>query len=278
MRRKRHKEDSLRPVTLAVDIGNSTIGAGLFMGDNLTVWKFDTFPLMPVSRYREEFGKLLSKKKVDNRAERGVISVIISSVVPGHTERVRSALRGLVGKEPLIVSAEDVKQLKFGIKSPGETGADRIAASVAAAEMFGAPVAVVDFGTATTVNFVGRGRGRSGLFKGGAILPGLGLMAQALSTGTARLPDVTRLIGRGGSRSSSTEGAILSGITLGTAGAVERIIEDAERMEGKKYKVVFTGGYAGAVKAVMRREVVVEPELVLRGLKLICMSLEKTPC
>jgi type III pantothenate kinase len=244
---------------LAVDIGNSTIRLGVFDGA-LTVHKLDTYPLMPPSSYLEALRSAVGEKGMDKPPE----GIVISSVVPGHIEALREAARGLSGAEPLLVGPELDTGLRFDVLSPEELGSDRIAASVAAAELYGPPVVAVDFGTATTVNFVGRGN----VFKGGAILPGPGLMKQSLSAGTARLPEISlkrppSAIGR------DTEGCILSGVICGSAGAVERIITAAEDEEGERYGVVVTGGHLEFVLSFMSRVDGLEPELTLKGLKLI---------
>lgn len=244
---------------LAIDIGNSTIRIGVF-NRLLTVRKLDTHPLMPPPSYLEALKGAVREKGMDKPLD----GIVISSVVPGHTEAVMEAARGLAGTEPLLVGPELDTGLLFNVLSPGELGSDRIAASAAAAELYGPPVVVVDFGTATTVNFIDRGN----VFNGGAILPGPSLMKRSLSTGTARLPEVAlkrppSAIGK------DTEGGILSGVICGSAGAVERIITAVENEEGEIYGVVVTGGQMEFVLPFMSRVDGVEPELTLKGLKLI---------
>jgi|Deesub1362A_J573_1020465.scaffolds.fasta_scaffold00183_29 type III pantothenate kinase len=244
---------------LAIDIGNTSINVGLFV-DGLIVHKLNTRPLRSPLWYRNELESILKMEGIDKAPE----GVVISSVVPGHTEVVKEGVRKLSGKEPLVVSPQVVKGLKLDIKSPEELGADRLTASFAAVRLFGAPVAVVDFGTATTVNFVGSGN----VYKGGAILPGIGLMSRALWSETAKLPkvEVTRASSALG---KNTADCILSGIIYGTAGAVERIISEVEELEGEQYKVAATGGFLEVVLPNLKRVDFVEPALVLKGLKII---------
>lgn len=248
---------------IAIDIGNSSINIGFFNGEELIVRKMDTYPLLPPSGYSD-----FLEKSMDKAAWGRVTSVIITSVVPGHTPVVEEGAKKLTGKEPLIAGHSDFRWMRFSVEAPEEVGVDRLAGAAAAARLFGPPVAVVDFGTATTVNFVGGG----GVFKGGAILPGVKLMGSALSSGTARLPGL--MLTAEGKKAvtplgKDTEGAILSGILLGTAGAVERIIAGVEAEEGEIYKVAVTGGYMKFVLPHLKRVDFTEPALVLKGLKIV---------
>jgi type III pantothenate kinase len=248
---------------LAIDIGNSYIKIGLFANgaDRPETARVRTHPERGASGYGEVLRGVIKERGIDATAPMGVV---ISSVVPGHTEDMKLAAEELTGREPLLVGPGALGGLRLDIKDPEGLGPDRIASAVAAAEILGTPVAVVDMGTATTVDFIGRG----GVFKGGAIMPGLGMMSSALSRETAGLPEV------GPKRPGSvfgkdTPGCILSGIVFGTAGAVERFIKEAEATEGQGYMVAATGGYLEYVKPWMRRVDAFEPDLTLLGLELI---------
>lgn len=192
------------------------------------------------------------------------VGIVISSVVPGHTGAVVEAARLLSGREPLVVGPAVDTGMGLDVDNPEELGADRLAASVAAAEILPPPLVMVDFGTATTVNYVAEGK----VFRGGAILPGLGLMARSLSAGAARLPE-TAVRRPGAALGRNTEDCIVNGIVRGTAGAVERIIRDIERAEGRSMGTVATGGFAPVVLPLFERECVLEPDLALKGLVLI---------
>lgn len=239
---------------IAIDIGNSLINIGFFTERGLTVQMVDTYPLLKPSGYMT-----LINKDLDRTPE----GVIISSVVPSHTGPVKEACR-IFGKEPLILTHKLRTGLSFEIKKPEKLGTDRIAASVGASELFGAPVVVIDFGTATNLNFIGAGN----VYKGGAIMPGLRLMKNALLKETAQLPDLpiskpSTPLGK------DTKECILSGIIYGVAGAVERIIEEVEEVEKEGFKVVITGGYAELIRPFLKRPHYIEPALVLKGLKAI---------
>lgn len=251
---------------IAIDIGNSSINIGFFTAECLLVQKIDTYPLMASSDYAKLINEFIEEKNIDKKSQ----GVIISSVVPGHTAAIREACKILSKKEPLMVSHNLKTGISFQIKEPEKLGTDRIAACAAACDLFGIPAVVIDFGTATTLNFIGSGN----VYKGGAIMPGVWLMKNALSVETAQLPDIAipslfskrqdlLPLGR------DTKGCILSGIIYGTAGAVERIVAEVEAREGESFKVIVTGGYSELITPFIKKVDYVEPDLVLNGLKVI---------
>lgn len=197
-------------------------------------------------------------------------AAILASVVPANTNVMREALRTFVGSEPIVVDHETDSTIVLDIPEPWTVGADRIAGAAGAVSTIGAPVAVVDFGTATTVGFIFEGDtpGQS-VFKGGAIMPGLMLMNHALSTGTAQLPEVD-LEAQFSALGRDTHENIVAGIVLAAAGGIERIISDVEKSEGTGFQLVLTGGLARIVAGHMNRKpALIEPDLTLLGLKAI---------
>ncbi len=246
---------------IAIDIGNSAINIGFFIDGGLFVHKMNTYPLMSAQKYKALVNKFIKEKNIDKIYE----GVIISSVVPGHTSVLKEATKSLSRKEPLILTCRVETGIDYKINEPERLGTDRIAASVGACGLFGAPIAVIDFGTATTVNFIGSGN----IYKGGAIMPGIKLMKNALFAETAQLPDIAVLSPLSSPIGKDTRENILSGIIYGTAGAVEKIIHEAERIELENFKIVLTGGYSHLVAPLLRRVDHIEPDLVLKGLKFI---------
>ncbi|HBR21665.1 MAG TPA: pantothenate kinase, partial [Nitrospiraceae bacterium] len=168
---------------VAIDIGNSSINIGFFIGESLVIQKIKTTPLLPSSDYAEMIKGFMAKGNIDKIPD----GIIISSVVPGHTDAVKKAYSILSKKEPVVLTHKMKTGIEFQINEPEKLGTDRIAAAAGACDLFGAPVAVIDFGTATTLNFIGSGN----KYKGGSIMPGLELMRNSLFSGTAQLPDVT---------------------------------------------------------------------------------------
>ena len=248
---------------IAIDIGNSSINIGYFTSRGLLVQRIDTHPLKDSEEYLFAICNFLQQNRVEKNSAGG----IISSVVPSHTSVFFEVLGRLpcAQKEALLVVSHEMHLgLKFKVNVPESVGTDRIVNAVAAREFFGTPVAIVDFGTATTISVVGR----EGDFVGGSILPGLRLMNSALETGTSQLKGVlleapTRVIG------VDTAGCIRSGLFYGTAGACERILDEIEKETGFGLKVVLTGGYAPVVAGFLKRIHEINLNLTLEGLRIL---------
>ncbi|RJQ41568.1 MAG: type III pantothenate kinase [Nitrospiraceae bacterium] len=245
---------------IAIDIGNSSIDIGFFIEEEIFVQKINTKPLLTSPEYSAFFAGFIREKNIDKMPD----GIIISSVVPGHTDAVKKACSALSKKEPVVLTHKMNTGIDFRIEEPEKLGTDRIAAAAGACGLFGAPVAVIDFGTATTLNFIGSGN----KYKGGAIMPGMRLMQKSLFSDTAQLPDVavSKPVSPLG---KDTAECIRSGIVYGTAGAVERIISEAEKTERENFKIVVTGGNAEFVLPFLRKVDHSEPELVLKGLRFI---------
>jgi type III pantothenate kinase len=252
---------------LVIDIGNSSITMGIFDGDRLL-----GRVSLPIRRrgdpahYRGEIEAFMS----ENRVEKPLSGVIISSVVPELTSVLERSVREISAREPLTVVHSLNTGLTFDVERPEDVGADRISNAVAALEAFGSPLAVVDFGTATTISAV-----RERRFLGGAILPGVRLMGEALHKGTAKLPSVDPAAESKGSvppvaaLGKSTTTSMISGMIYGTSGAVERIIRRIEAEQGCVFKVVVTGGNAFMLMPYIERDCSFDPDLTLKGLRLI---------
>lgn len=252
---------------LAVDVGNSSIHIGIFTDSDLIAsFRIPTWPDKPVFEYREEILNHLKGHRIEPKFQ----GVIISSVVGEVTETLCKGLTGFSLGGPILVGAGLDTGLEFSVDRPEELGSDRIVNAVAACELFKGPSLVVDFGTATTITACNKRK-----LIGGAILPGLGLMAKALHQGTSKLPLVE--IGNGSSSirgplraaGRNTIECISSGIIYGTVGAVERLVQEMETEEACRFKIVMTGGYARYITPLFRRECVLDTDLTLKGLRLL---------
>ncbi len=237
---------------VAVDIGNSTIKIGRFSQEGLSV---KTVPVGLVDECASVFREIGLKDAV-----RGII---ISSVVPELIGLIREAALSLTDRVIIMHYRLDTG-LKLSIPEPEKTGTDRIAGATAAYSEFKRPLVVADLGTATTLTLVDEG----GLYMGGAILPGLRVMAEVLRKNTALLPGI-KPSPCSGAIGKETVSAINSGIIYGTAGAIERLREEFERELGKSLLLITTGGNAPLVEPYLRRLDYRRPALVLEGLKLI---------
>ncbi|MDI6728234.1 MAG: type III pantothenate kinase [Thermodesulfovibrionales bacterium] len=256
---------------LAVDIGNSTIGFGIFLNPikntKLFIKKIPTHPIQSAEAYKKIIAEIIEHSIHSPNhpfTHSPEIDSIISSVVPSLNPPIIKAVEDICGRQPLIVSHKLHCGLTFSVKQPGEIGADRIVNALAGFYYFKKPVAVVDFGTATTITVVGRHSN----FLGGTIMPGIELMQKALHTGTAKLPPVSikrpkTVLGK------DTASSMTSGIINGTAGAVETLIKSIEKELGFRLKLVLTGGYAKLVSPLIKRKHCMAPNLTFEGLRLI---------
>jgi len=245
---------------IAVDIGNSSINIGYFTDRGLIVQKINTHP----KKSAEDYGSIFRAFMSQNHIEKKRFSVIISSVVSGFSAVLEDTFQQQSAKDILTVSHKMNSGLKFKIKSPEAVGTDRIANAVAVCERYGGPVAVVDFGTATTVTVIGKHVD----FIGGAIMPGLGLMNHVLGQRTSKLVEVV-LESPLSALGEDTAGSIRSGLFYGTAGAVERILSEIERETETRFSLVITGGYGQAVAKFIQRPCAINPNLTLEGLKIL---------
>lgn len=249
---------------IAVDIGNSLISIGFFTKTGLIVQKIDTYPLKNANEYKLILSDFLS----ENHIEKNCFSVIISSVVISHTAVFRDMFKKLFDKEEdvevLMVSHRINTGLRFKINTPEELGTDRIANTVGACEIYKAPVAVVDFGTATTITAVDQDAN----YIGGAIIPGLGLMNNMLDKGTSKLKKIV-IEQPSSALGTDTSGCIRSGLFYGTAGAVERVLEEIEGETNCRFMVVITGGYGLIMSRFIKRPHEINPDLTLEGLRIL---------
>jgi type III pantothenate kinase len=246
---------------ITIDIGNSTINMGYFQDSGLLVQRIATHPL----RSADEYSRLMLDFLEQNHIEKTFFSCIISSVVTTHTTVLRDAVAKLSGNkdnEILVLSHQMDTGLNLKVKAPEELGTDRLADAVGAYAIYREPVAVIDFGTATTITIVGKNAD----FIGGSIMPGIGLMNDVLATRTSKLTEVP-LEQPVPALGTDTAGCIRSGLLIGTAGAVERVLDEIEKEAGYMFRVVITGGYANLMDSLIRKPHDVNVFLTHEGLR-----------
>jgi type III pantothenate kinase len=247
---------------LAVDAGNTQTVFGLFADQTLRAhWRVATRQEITA----DELGALLRAMLGGAGFQPGEVDgVIIASVVPDVNATLECVAREHFGCEPLIVGPGTKTGMAILYENPHEVGADRIVNAVAAQARFGAPVIVVDFGTATTFDVVGPG----GEYLGGVIAPGLGISAEALFRRAARLHRVgirrpSRVVGR------NTEHSLQAGLFFGYVGLVEGLVRRIRRELALEIPVVATGGLAGTLASELDFVRAVDPDLTLHGLRLL---------
>jgi len=189
----------------------------------------------------------------------------LCSVVPRATPHVARALKRLWRLKPLELSPKTLRGVGINYPKPRTIGADRLANAAAARRHFGAPVVVVDFGTAVTFDVVDR----AGDYIGGIIAPGLAAMTDYLHERTALLPrirmrEIDSVIGK------STEHAMLAGAVHGYRGLIRELLRELKRELGThRLPVVATGGYGKLMAAKLPEITAVDPLLTLEGLRLV---------
>lgn len=264
-----HDEDLDRPPSegrppaplapaVVVDIGNTTTHVGLWRDGAVSDQSGHPTALESLESVGEAF-----IRHAESVADDVVLSVVIASVVPAALVRFSAWVADRLNVEPLVVGRHVPLPLPVKLPKPEAVGVDRLCAAAAAFAITGAPCAVVDFGTAITVDVVDQ----EGAFIGGAILPGVGLQATALHEHTALLPLVLvqrpeRAIGR------DTVEAIRSGVYHGVSGAVRGVVETYATELGRWPTVIATGADAGLIAGACDYFSALVPDLCLRGVGL----------
>lgn len=244
-------------MTLLFDIGNTHTHIGL--ADGRRVLKQTDIPT---------FSWIAggAPGRVKNFVGSGKIEgAVLCSVVPRATPLVKKFVQSAWKLETLELNAATIRGVGIDYPKPHSIGPDRLANAVAARKRFGAPVVVVDFGTAVTFDVVDA----RGNYVGGVIAPGLAVMTNYLHEKTALLPkiqirDIRTAVGK------STEEAMLVGAVHGYRGLVRELIGELKReLRAKRLPVVATGGYAKLIAARLPEIIAVEPDLTLEGLRLV---------
>lgn len=243
---------------LAVDLGNTTAAAVLFRGQAIVRRSRVATPRAWAPRDLEA---LLAPARVGPAT-----AAIVSSVVPRLDRGLAAALRRACGLRPVFLGPATSTGLPLLIDRPEELGADRIADCVGALALFPPPLIVIDSGTAVTFDLVDR-RGR---YRGGCILPGIGISIQALADRAARLRPVAFAVPRR-PLGKNTADAIRAGVFHGHVGALEHLIGLYRRGLGRDARVVATGGMLGT-PGVRGRVCGIDawaPDLIFQGLRRI---------
>jgi len=247
---------------LALDIGNTETVFGLHDGRNwLRHWRLASAEGRTVDEFAAAINSLLSLsgyslKEIDDMA--------LASVVPPLTAISRRFGQRYLGVEPLVVGAESAG-IEIIYENPKSLGADRIANAVAAYEIYRQALIVIDFGTATTMDYISPG----GRFEGGLIAPGLMVTGQALFQRTSQLPEVDVLKSADSLVATDTVSAMTVGLFQGYVSLVEGLIAKLRAEVKTDPAVVATGGLARIVAAQTEALPKVEPDLTLEGIRLI---------
>ncbi|MSP72748.1 MAG: type III pantothenate kinase [Myxococcales bacterium] len=246
---------------LAIDVGNTNTVAGLFQDEILLGhWRYTTH----IERTEDEIGVLLRTLFATHIGPVQVDAAMLSSVVPPTTEVLVRMVDRYFGVRCRVVGHGLKTGMPILYENPREVGADRIVNAVAAFDLIGDGLIVVDFGTATTFDVVTP----KGEYLGGAICPGIGISSEALFRAAARLPRVEfarpkNVVGR------NTVASMQSGLVFGYVGLVDGIVNRMRAEVGFPCRVIATGGLAQLIATESDTIESVDELLTLKGLRLL---------
>ncbi len=247
---------------LAIDIGNTNLVIGCIENDIIQFKaRIATDRLRTSDQYGVEIKSMIEAYGVQLSQ---IDDCIISSVVPPVFNSVKTGVRTIIGKEPMVVGPGLKTGLNIQVDVPSQVGSDRIVIAVAALAEYKAPMILMDLGTATTLEVVEP----DNRYLGGVILPGVKVSLEALTSRAAQLPAINldnpkSVIGK------NTVDCMRSGIMYGTAAMIDGLVERIESELGHKCTLIATGGMAQFLVPLCNRDIILEKDLLLKGLNLI---------
>ena len=246
---------------LAIDIGNSTTGVGLFDDQKNLCFlaSLETAQRKTADQISVDLMNLFTLYHYDLK---DVTGSILCSVVPSLNFMMEKALTQLLGRPPMVVGPGVKTGLNVRVTFERQVGADIIADAVAALDKFKPPIICIDMGTATTINVISE----SGVYEGGLFLPGVHVALESMSHRAALLPDISLRAPKGLIGKESEE-CMLSGIVYGNAAMLDGLIDRIREMfRGQEVSVVATGGNAPMIVRYCRNPIVHDQNLLMDGL------------
>lgn len=256
------RKDRRIEMILAIDIGNTNIVLGCIDEEQLYfIERLSTNSSKMELEYAIDIKMVLDIHGIRPETIEGAI---ISSVVPQLTKIVKIATEKIIRKEPLIVGPGVKNGMNILIDNPGAMGSDLVADAVAAIDEYSVPLVVFDLGTATTVCVVDEKKN----YIGGMIYPGINTALNALARNASQLNNISldepkQLIGR------NTIECMKSGVIYSNAAAIDGIIERIEGEMGRQVTAVATGGLARVITPFCKKKVILDEDLLLKGLWVI---------
>jgi type III pantothenate kinase len=255
---------------LAVDVGNTNVKLGVYDDRRLAAsWRLTTRREQTADEYGVFTHTMLRSRGIEPTA---VDEIAISSTVPTIQRTLEDMAGRYFGLAPFVVEPGVNVAVPMRVDYPREVGPDRVVKVVAAVELYGPPLIIIDFGTATTFECVSA----DGAFIGGAIAPGIATAAEALTARAARLfrVDLSRpptAIG------TNTVTNIQSGMVYGYAGLVDGLVARMRAEMTGAPRIVATGGLVGLMEGLAATIDVVNPHLTLEGLRIACARARRAP-
>lgn len=247
---------------LAIDIGNTNIVLGCMEGNECHfIERLSTVRTKTELEYAIDIKNVLDIYHVHREELEGGI---ISSVVPQITKAVKLAAEKILKKDVMLVGAGIKTGLNIRMDNPASLGGDLVVNAVAGLDQYEAPMLIFDMGTATTVSVIDEQR----RYQGGMIYPGVGVSLDSLTARAAQLSGISleapdHLIGK------NTVECMKSGIIYSSAAAIDGIIDRMKEELGEKVTVIATGGLAKKIVPHCKRDVILDDDLLLRGLSIL---------
>lgn len=247
---------------LAIDIGNTNLVIGCIHDDKIL---FKARIATDRTRTSDQYGvEIKSMLEAYGVKRSDIEDCIISSVVPPVFNSVRTGVIKIIGKQPMVVGPGLKTGLNIHVDVPSQVGSDRIVIAVAALAEYKAPLLLMDLGTATTIESVEP----DNVYMGGVIIPGVRVSLDALTSRAAQLPGISldqpkQVIGK------NTVDCMRSGMMYGTAAMIDGLVERMEEELGHRCTLIATGGLAQFITPLCKREIILEKDLLLKGLNII---------
>lgn len=253
---------------LAIDIGNTNLVIGCIENDQILFKaRIATDRLRTSDQYGVEIKNMLEAYGVQIK---DIDDCIISSVVPPVFNSVKTGVIKIIGKQPMVVGPGLKTGLNIHMDVPSQVGSDRIVIAVAALAEYKAPLILMDLGTATTIEVVEP----ENTYLGGVIIPGVKISLDALTSRAAQLPGISldkpkTVIGK------NTIDCMRSGMIYGTAAMIDGLIDRMEEELGHPSTLVATGGMAQFITPLCKHDIILEKDLLLKGLNIIYQKNKK---
>lgn len=247
---------------LAIDIGNTNILIGGIKNDEII---FKARIATDRTRTSDQYGvEIKNMIEAFGNKISDISDCIISSVVPPVFNSVRTGVIKIIGRQPMVVGPGLKTGLNIHVDVPSQVGSDRIVIAVAALAEYQAPLILIDMGTATTIEVVEP----ENRYLGGVIFPGVKVSLDALTSHAAQLPGISldqprHVIGK------NTVDCMRSGTMYGNAAMIDGLVERMEEELGHRSTIIATGGLARFITPLCKREIILEKDLLLKGLNLI---------
>ena len=247
---------------LAIDIGNTNIVVGCI--DEEKIYFTERLSTVRTKTELEYAVDLKTVLDIYHIKRTDIEGCIISSVVPQITGIAKLAAEKILKKEVMVLGPVVKTGLNIVMDNPGQLGADLVADAVAGLASYPVPLVVIDMGTATTISVVNSKK----QYIGGMIMPGVGISLDALTARASQLSGISidaprHIIGK------NTIECMKSGVLYSNAAALDGIIDRIEEELGEKTTVIATGGLAKKIVPHCRKEIILDEELLLKGLMLI---------